>query len=456
MYVAMYSRVSTDKQIIDGFGIDVQRKELVAEAIGKGIAYKEYTDMGITGTSIIKRKELQRLLEDVQSGLISEVWVTKLSRLGRNTRDVLNIIYEFEKNNVIFKSIRDGIDTSNSMGKVMLQFMSIVSEMERDIIMETTKAGLDYRASLGKIYGCKAVLGYDRIGSGKNSYLELNINESKTIKQIYNLYLKGYGYKAICNELNSKNIKTKDGNDFSINTIKVILSNPLYVGKIRYNLFKDWTTKKRKGKQEEKDIIYVDGLHENIISQNKWNKVKKRMKNNRATKVVKKEYYQLTGLMYCPECGAKMVGTRGKYTYKGTTKIYRYYVCSSYHNKGRHVCNPNRINAITLDVEVIESIRDYLVNENTPDKDDLIMEIKRIMFGSDLIEIKKLLRVIIERAEFDYKNKVLSSISFNVDEDLYGYLEVKYSEKRRTKILNFFDKFVIMKRGSDNYEEFNI
>ena len=260
MNIAIYSRVSTDKQINDGFGIDVQKKELITEVEKQGYDYKEYTDKGISGTSMKKRKELQRLLDDVRGGAINEVWVTKLSRLGRNTRDVLNIIYEFEKHNVVFKSTRDGIDTSNSMGKVMLQFMSIVSEMERDIIIETTKAGLDYRASLGKIYGCPPIFGYDRIGSGKNSHIVINEEEAKIVKLIYKQYLNGNGYKAICNIINGKGLKTKDGNYFAINTVKTVLSNPLYVGKIRYNLHKDWTTKRRKGKQAEKDIIFVDWL----------------------------------------------------------------------------------------------------------------------------------------------------------------------------------------------------
>lgn len=436
MNVAIYSRVSTDKQLIDGFGIDVQRKELLEEVQKKGYSYGEYNDMGITGTSIDKREDLKRLLEDVEKGKIDEVWVTKLSRLGRNTRDVLNIIHVFERNNVVFKSIRDGIDTSNSMGKIMLQFMSIVSEMERDIIMETTKAGLDYRASLGKIYGCKAILGYDRIGSGKNSYLEVNVKESKTIKMIYNLYLKGHGYKAICNELNGMKLKSKEGNPFSINAVKGILSNPLYVGKIRYNLFKDWNTKRRKGVQSDEDVILVDGLHQNIISKAKWNKVQKRMKNNRQTKIIQKEYYQLTGLLKCPKCGSKMIGTRSKYKYKDRSDIYRYYVCSNYHSKGKNVCRPHRINAINLDAEVITYFRDSIISIVESGKSEFFLKIAGLLETNNLLEIKRLFRLIIEKVEYDYSLKKLRTLTFNIEEDGFEFLGVKYTQKIHKQIFN--------------------
>ncbi len=278
MYIAIYGRVSTEKQSTDCFGLDVQLKELITEVQESKQEYKEYIDQEISGTSITRRLGLQSMLEDVSKGIIKEVWVTKLSRLGRNTRDVLNVIYELEKNNVIFKSKRDGIDTSNQMGKVMLQFMSIVSEMERDIIIETTRAGADYRASIGKIYGCPPILGYNRIGNGKNSHIIINEEEAKIIKLIYKQYLNGKGYKAIVNYLNSKGFSTKKGHLFAIGTVKSILVNPLYVGMIRYNLYKDWEKKRRKGRQTESDIILVEGLRERIISKSKWDKVQRKLK----------------------------------------------------------------------------------------------------------------------------------------------------------------------------------
>lgn len=444
MYIAIYGRVSTEKQSTDGFGLDIQLKELITEAKENNQEYKEYIDQGITGTSITQRFGLKSMLDDVSKGIIKEVWVTKLSRLGRNTRDVLNIIYELEKNNVIFKSKRDGIDTSNQMGKIMLQFMSIVSEMERDIIIETTKAGLDYRASVGRIYGCRSIFGYDRIGSGKNSHLQINIEEAKNIKLIYNLYLKGNGYKAICNKLNRDGIKTKDGNYFAINTIKGILSNPLYVGKIRYNLFKDWTLKRRKGKQAKEDVILVDGIHKNIVSKVKWDRVQKKMKNNRATKYIQTDKYLITGLLRCPKCGSKMVGSKGRYKGKTGIVYYYYYECSNYKNKGKSVCDGSRIKANPLDKEVHAFLRTYFTFLSNLEDIRLFTEINDVLRTNDLLIIKRFMRILVKEIKYDFENRKISSIKYNIEEDLFEYLGLKYSVKMSNKVLRILNTRMIM------------
>jgi len=441
MYVAIYSRVSTNRQINKGFGLDIQRNELINEAKNLNVEYKEYFDSGFTGTSIKDRKALEGMLRDVEEGLISEVWVTKLSRLGRNTRDVLNIIHILERNNIKFRSIRDGIDTSNQMGKIMLQFMSIVSEMERDIIMETTKAGLDFRASLGKIYGCGKVLGYDRRGGGKNSYIEVNIDEAKIIKDIFNRYLKGDGYKAITNHLNYKGLKTTKGNYFSINTVKNILSNPLYAGYIRYNLFKDWSKKRRKGLQNEKDIILVDGLHDSIISKNKWKRTQKRMKRYQKTNKVLSSEYLLVSSLRCPDCGSLMVGVKGKYKYKDTNSIYRRYNCSNYHNKGKSVCNINSVRVELIDNKVLDIIKNYLLLEPRYNKDSWFIKIKEIINSSDNLKIKKFLKVFIRKVLFDKHSKDVTLIELNIEEDLLVYLEEKYTNKKIKRLKNAFTEF---------------
>lgn len=79
---------------------------------------------------------------------------------------------------------------------------------------------------------------------------------------IYKQYLYGNGYKSIINYLSSKGYITKNGHLFSIGTINGILTNPLYVGMIRYTLYKDWEKKRRKWKQNDDDIILVEGLHD--------------------------------------------------------------------------------------------------------------------------------------------------------------------------------------------------
>lgn len=441
MCIAIYARVSTEKQLIEGFGLDVQMKELMDEAIENKLSYKKYVDSGITGTSIDKREGLQELLKDIKYGDINEVWVTKLSRLGRNTRDVLNIIHEFERQNIIFKSKRDGIDTSTHMGKVMLQFMSIVSEMERDIIMETTRAGLEYRASLGKIYGCGPVLGYDRIGNRKNSEIVINQKEAKTIKLIYSLFLKGYGYKAIVNELNGKEHRTKNADYFAINSVKVILNNPLYAGMIRYNYFRDWTKKRRKGIQKEGDYILVEGLHKGIIPKTKWNKVQKKMKTYyKDRRFIKSTNYLLSGILKCPECGGKMSGSKSRYETKKGIKEQQYYVCTENRNKGKNGCNINSVKVDKIDSEVMTNLIVFI-----SDIDELwANKIKEILTSKDLISKKVLLGKFVDRIDVDISTKKLNSIEFTSEKELIHFLGLRYTEMRNKIVSNKLHEFDII------------
>lgn len=356
--IAIYGRVSTEKQASSGYGLDVQLEELINKVKDLGDEYREYIDKGISGTSIEKREGLQRLMEDIKTGEITEVYCTKLSRLGRNTRDVLNILHEFEKYNVTFKSIRDGIDTSNKMGMIVLQFMSIIAEMERDVIIETTRAGAEYRAAIGKIYGSPPILGYKRVGSGKESYLEIIEDEAKIIRRIFKLYNQKYGYKAIVSKLNESGARTKKGNLFALATIKGILSNPLYVGKIRYNYHKDWEKKRRRGKQD--DYILVDGTHDAIVSQEVWDKVQARMSRNSNKRAPATGKFLLNSILKCPECGSGMVGSnRTFYRKSGKVKV-SYYTCGANHNKGRKACSANSMKADKVEEIVLQQVAEYL------------------------------------------------------------------------------------------------
>lgn len=358
--IGLYLRVSTSGQVTEGFGLDVQRNDLCKLADFENKKYKIYEDGGVSGTSTEDRKGLEKLLQDVRGGLLSEVWVHNLSRLARNNRDMANIAYELEEYNISIRSHKEKIDTSSKMGKVMMQFFSIMAEFERDNIVERTRAGSEMRSMYGKIYGCPPVLGYNRIGSGHNAMIEINVEEELIIKKIYELYKNGFGYKAIANKLNRMGYKTKKGNLFAIATIKGILSNPLYAGKIRYNYYKYWSKNKRKGKQKNDEYIFVDGLHKQIISYGEWEIIQKKMLENKNKRKAVTGKFLLNGLLKCPMCGNSMVGVNHKRkTSKGVREL-RYYTCGAYHNKGSKACLSNLLKADVVEDIIIRRLSEFL------------------------------------------------------------------------------------------------
>ena len=355
--IGLYIRVSSEKQLEEGFSYIAQEERLIDEARREKQDYIVYGDGGVTGTKTDNREGLKQLMKDVELGLISKVYVTKISRLARNSRDLENIIYEFERHNVFFKSISDGIDTSTPMGSVMVKLMGIFAQMERDGIIEQTRTGAEKRAKEGKIYGSGLIFGYDRVpdesAKNKTTRLEINEKEAEVVKIIFSMYLGGYGYKAITNSLNKNGYRTKRKNLFAINTVKTILDNPLYAGYIRYGKYKDWSMKRRKGLASEH--ILVEGNHNAIVTKSDWDLVQERMKQNQRKKSPTGKYL-LAGVLTCPQCGSKMVGSKSKYKTKDKVVERLYYTCSLFHNKGLTACRSNGVRVDLIDPIAIKRV----------------------------------------------------------------------------------------------------
>lgn len=134
------------------------------------------------------------------------------------------------------------------------------------------------KARSGEWCGGMAPLGYYRVpmegtenSSRKKSRLEVEETEAETVRLIYELYASGKGYKAIVGYLNQRGYKTKRGNAFSVAQLRTILTNPVYIGKVRFNVRRDWNEKRRNNINPEP--IIADGIHEAIITEEQWNQV---------------------------------------------------------------------------------------------------------------------------------------------------------------------------------------
>ena len=253
-------------------------------------------------------------------------------------------------------------------GKLQLNIMGAIGEFERGTIAENVKMGMMARAREGKWNGGK-VLGYDVVEipsegkKRKETKLVINEKEAMTVRRIFELYSEGHGYKATVNRVNKEEHKSKRGNAFFTASIKEILKNPVYIGKIRYNLRQDWNEKRRKNINP--NPILVDGEHEAIIDNETWEKVQIILKDRSKThnRVYDSEF-PLTGLLKCPVCGASMTISRSYHKRKdGTKKIAEYYVCGNWKNKGTAVCNSNSIRAEVADEVVINKLVETVNNE---------------------------------------------------------------------------------------------
>lgn len=193
--------------------------------------------------------------------------------------------------------------------------------------------------------------------------LVINEKEAEAVRFIFNEYGNGKGYKAITNQLNKIGYKTKLGNNFSVGAIREILTNPVYIGKVRYNVRQNWSEKRRRNINV--NPIIADGIHEGIIDEKLWDKVQFILssKQGKPARVHDGEF-PLTGILKCPKCGAGMVISRTTNKLAdGTKKRIAYYACGNWKNKGTAVCNSNSIRADKANEYVFNKISELLTNE---------------------------------------------------------------------------------------------
>ncbi len=174
--VAIYTRVSTLDQTIDNQLIELRDH---CSKMGWEIV-KEYADEGLSGTlSRDKRPALNSLIKDAYRKRFDSVVCWDISRIGRSMKELVLFLSDMKDKGVGICSVRQGFDTSTSMGEIMFQFVGILSSWEREMIRERTLAGLERAKSEGKTLGRRKVTN-DRMTA---TIIELR-NDKKSIREI--------------------------------------------------------------------------------------------------------------------------------------------------------------------------------------------------------------------------------------------------------------------------------
>lgn len=422
--IAIYTRVSTIEQAETGYSIEEQEK-LLRQYSNKNYyeIYNVYSDRGISGKNIKDRPALKQLLKDAEEKKFDMVMVWKINRISRKLSDVLKIVDIFDSKNISFKSYSEPFETNTPAGKMQFQMMALIGEFERGTISQNVKLGMNARAREGRWCG-NILLGYDleQIKGSENkkrkdTTLVINKEEAEVVRFIFNKYANECkGYKAITNQINKLGYKTKRGNPFSVGSIKDILTNPTYIGKIRYNVKQDWNEKRRKNINPEP--IIVDGIHEAIIDMETWDKIQAIMetKQGKPARIHAGEF-PLTGILKCPKCGAGMVIMRtSRKRVDGTKHRLAYYACGNWKNKGTAVCNSNSIR--------VEKANDYV-------------------FGklAELLSNEKMVKAIVANVNTKRKNKVDPSKKQLVKLDA----ELAKLDVKKKKIFELYEEDIITK-----------
>ena len=149
MKAAIYVRVSTLEQAMEGYSVSVQKEKLQRYAEAQSYDIVDiYSDEGFSGKSLL-RPAVERLINDIKSGKINIVLIYKLDRLSRHVKDVLELVELFEQYKVTLYSLNENLDLSSPFGRAALKMSATFSELERETIVERMIMGKSARAKNG-------------------------------------------------------------------------------------------------------------------------------------------------------------------------------------------------------------------------------------------------------------------------------------------------------------------
>jgi site-specific DNA recombinase len=337
--VGLWIRVSTERQVDDD---SPEHHE------ARGRQYADFKDWevaevyrldALSGKSIMDYPTTKQMLKDIRDGNISGIIFSKLARLARNTKELLEISDIFQKYNADLVSLDQKIDTSTPAGRLFYTILAAMAQWEREEIAERVAASVPIRAKMGKPLGGAASFGYR--WQGKE--LVIDEKEAPIRKLIYDLFLKYKRKKATASELNKLGHRTRNGSKFSDTTVLRLIQDPTAKGVRRANYTRSTGEGKKWVIKDEKDWILIPCPA--LVTEELWNECNNVISSThkKRIKLGPRTVHLLAGFITC-SC---------------TKKMYVYHNCISYSCKA---CK-NKINVADIDEIYHTQLKSFLLTD---------------------------------------------------------------------------------------------
>lgn len=453
---ASYARFSSDNQREESVEAQLYDNKKYAMK-NNTIIVKEYVDRALTGRTD-NREAFQQMIADAKKGHFDTVVVHKVDRFARNRYDSAIYKHNLKKHGVKVVYSAQAIDDSPE-GVLMEGMLESFAEYYSLNLAQEVMKGMKENAKQAKFNGGIPPLGYD-VDENKN-YI-INEKEAYIVKEIFDLYLGGHGYKSIASILNAKGYTNKHGKPFVFNSIPGILKNPKYAGIYEFNKtsreYGDDGKRNIKKYKDEKDIIRHENAIPNIIPMEVFNMTQEELQRRargRGKSKALRDYF-LSGITVCGKCNRKMTGHSQRRVAGG--EPYFYYRCTGCSNSIRcEVIEEKVLNEldelIFSDLDnILDKIHEYILenqkevpkelkylqNELKKTNDEIENIVNLIVKGIGSLELGKKL----EQLE-DYREMVQDRINIvNVEANI-PELELK---EWLLSVKNDFDKRIDLKR----------
>lgn len=295
-----------------------------------------YFDEGITGTKKEKRTALLQLMSDCENHKIDMVITKSLSRFSRNTTDCLELVRRLLAVNVPIFFEKENLNTGSMESELMLAILSSMAEGESTSTSENTKWAVQKRFQNGTFKISYPPYGYNWDGEE----MKVNPAQADVVKHIFSSFLSGTGIQDIAKDLNTRQVPTKKGGQWSHGTIKGILTNEKYTGDTIFQKTYTDAQFNRHQNNGQKDQYFCAEHHEAIISHEDFELASHLLEQHSIEKGIVKgsdryqQRYAFSGNIICGECGATF--RRRIHTCKGHK--YAAWLCNT-HLTDVNVCS---------------------------------------------------------------------------------------------------------------------
>lgn len=435
--VAAYLRLSQedgDKDVSDSIVSQKNIIERKIEELGEEFYIVDYyIDDGYTGLNT-DRPSFQRMLKDIENGIVNSIITKDLSRLSRNSFEA-NYFIEmyFLERNIRYISVLDNVDTgTKNSNNDMIQFKTLINDWYSKDISRKIKSSVWARKEKGMFLGSLAPYGYKKSKEDKHK-LVINMSEARIVRRIFEEYNSGKSISEIIKGLQKEKIPSPNNATYNgeirycwrEETIRRLLSNKVYLGHLEYGKRINLSYKSKKVKcmpREEWKIVY--NTHEPIISEELFNSVQ-RMRGMNKTIKKKKHEWELNGLVKCKECGSKM-SLKVEYKRNNKSELKSKKICclngmKRYQGKecikGSRGFDEDVLNTIVLESinnsisKVIDrgKIKDMIRKQNYEEQCNGIIN-NKILLGKELKKVEEE----IKNLYADYKDEILDTEDYKM------------------------------------------